>query len=103
MNQLHFAEFLVNSRSDLALHTEHLDIILVVQGLEVYYKSTENSYRPSSKSAQTSYPIVIPHINRLYHKSHKQQAAYRLHTALSKQCTAVSAEQPSVCHFLPSG
>jgi hypothetical protein len=80
MSLLHFAVFLVNSRSDLALHTEHLDI-LVMRGLETYDKNTEDSWRPSSKSAQTSHPIVIPHINRLYHKSYKQQTAYRLHTA----------------------
>jgi hypothetical protein len=80
MSLLHFAAFLVNNRSDLALHTEHLDIILVVRGLEIYDKSTEKSCRPSSKSAQTSHPNLIPHINRLYHKSY-QQKAYRLHTA----------------------
>jgi len=78
MSLLHFAVFLV--RSDLALHTEHLDI-LVMRGLEIYDKSTEDSCRPSSKSAQTSHPIAIPHINRLHHKSYKQQTAYRLHTA----------------------
>jgi len=95
MSMLHFAAFLINNRSNLALHTEHLDIILVVRTLEIYDNSTENSCRPSSKSTQSSHPLVIPHINRLYHKSYKQHR-------WSKQCTAISAE-PSVCHFLLEG
>jgi hypothetical protein len=51
-----------------------------VRGLEFHDNGTEDSCRPSSKSVQTTDPIFIPHINRLYHKSYKQRKAYRLHT-----------------------
>ena len=95
MSLLHFAVFPVKSKSDLALHAEHVDIILVVRSLEIYDKGTGNSCRPSSKSAQISHPPVNPHINRLYHKSYQQQKAYRLHTAGQN-----SAAEQSVCHFL---